>query len=607
MKKVGVFVLLFTALIVHGRSTKDLDQILAYYKVYQFEEASTLVSGLNDRLLANELTTLGDLLYFAGQRDSALFSISAPSPAKKATLVTTLSTLNSGYFKLYYHKAKGDAFKYFHQALVMARTIKNKAIQRAALLGILEYYNFEIAQNSQDQDQYLDEYMAIGTDLYDEVWAALYGMIFYSKTLEGEFDSRYFSLAEKLDVLENELPVDNRLLPRLYFEKGLRFEIQEKLADAKTYFDKALESAKEYPFLKSIRFFSLLHLSNIAEMENDDKKALEYVLRAKKHRNLADSLRSDYYINLYASFCYNELGKFDSAYVLLKKAYFAEYELDFRRNTMEINRLNVVLETQQKELENYKLRQNSIWLLIGLGVVLALLVFSYFGYKNIRSKNHIIQREKDRSESLLLNILPAEIAEELKLKGRADARTFDRVSVLFADFEGFTRKSAKLSARELIDELNDCFKAFDQICEKYGIEKIKTIGDAYMAAGGLPVPTGDSVKNTILAAIEMVSFVADRIVQKQARKEIAFEIRIGIHTGPIVAGIVGVKKFQFDIWGNTVNTASRMESNGEAGKVNISQHTYELVKDEADLAFEKRGKIEAKGIGKVEMYFVTKA
>ncbi|MEZ4850190.1 MAG: adenylate/guanylate cyclase domain-containing protein [Bacteroidia bacterium] len=181
------------------------------------------------------------------------------------------------------------------------------------------------------------------------------------------------------------------------------------------------------------------------------------------------------------------------------------------------------------------------------------------------------------------------------------------MTTLFTDFVSFTETSEKLSASELVSEINQCFEAFDGIMEKYGIEKIKTIGDAYMAAGGLPVPTDDSVKNTVLAALEMQSFIQDRKTKLEAEGKLGFQMRAGIHTGPVVAGIVGVKKFQYDIWGDTVNTASRMESSGAVGQVNISQSSYEMLKEDLQFKFESRGKIETKGKGEMEMYFVSKA
>ena len=247
---------------------------------------------------------------------------------------------------------------------------------------------------------------------------------------------------------------------------------------------------------------------------------------------------------------------------------------------------------------------------IAIGGGLAILLLAggiYSRLRYVRRSKATLQVEKDRSENLLLNILPADIAAELKEKGRADARDFELVSILFTDFKGFTAASEKLSAQDLVSEINNCFEAFDGIMGKYGIEKIKTIGDAYMAAGGLPVPTDDSVKNTVLAALEMQDFISKRKVELDAQGKPCFEMRVGVHTGPVVAGIVGVKKFQYDIWGDTVNTASRMESSGEVGKVNISESTYKLVKDDAHFVFESRGKIAAKGKGELEMYFVEES
>jgi class 3 adenylate cyclase len=215
-------------------------------------------------------------------------------------------------------------------------------------------------------------------------------------------------------------------------------------------------------------------------------------------------------------------------------------------------------------------------------------------------RNVELRTERDRSESLLLNILPAEVAEELKTKGTAEAKLFNDVTVFFSDFKSFTTISEKLSPQQLVDELHECFSAFDHIIQKYGIEKIKTVGDAYLAVSGLPLANPNHASDMIKAALEIQEFISTR--KSKAPFGGLGAVRIGIHSGSVVAGIVGVKKFAYDIWGDTVNTAARMEQNGEAGKVNISQATYELVKDK--FACEFRGEIEAKNKGKLKMYFV---
>ncbi len=227
-------------------------------------------------------------------------------------------------------------------------------------------------------------------------------------------------------------------------------------------------------------------------------------------------------------------------------------------------------------------------------------------HDQLNNTKQIIEEEKGKSEKLLLNILPEEIADELKLKGEAEARSFENASILFTDFRDFTNASEKMSAKELISELNVCFIAFDELCEKYQVEKIKTIGDSFMAAGGIPVASEESTKNTVLLALDMIAFIDKRIAERKSEGKIPFQMRVGINTGSVVAGIVGKKKFQYDIWGDAVNVASRMESHGEVGKVNISNQTYSAIKDDTDFVFEHRGKIAAKGKGEIDMYFVSK-
>ena len=262
-------------------------------------------------------------------------------------------------------------------------------------------------------------------------------------------------------------------------------------------------------------------------------------------------------------------------------------------------------ELAHQRIVQKKEKQRNIFLLTGcFALLIAAGIFSRL--RLVKKSKARLQIEKDRSEHLLHNILPEEVAEELKQKGYVDAQDFETASILFTDFKSFTETASHLTPQELVEEINTCFKAFDEIIEHYQIEKIKTIGDAYMAAGGLPKPDANAVKKTILAALDMQDFIARRKRENTFRNAPAFDMRVGIHVGPIVAGIVGVKKFQYDIWGDTVNMASRMESNGIIGKVNISNATYTLVKNEPDFIFEYRGKIEAKGKGELDMYFVSK-
>lgn len=257
----------------------------------------------------------------------------------------------------------------------------------------------------------------------------------------------------------------------------------------------------------------------------------------------------------------------------------------------------------QKELARERNRRN---IYIGIGILVILIAIALWSrLRFIRRAKKVIEKERDRSEELLLNILPQNIANELKAKGESEARNHDLVTILFTDFERFTETAEKLRPRQLVDELDHCFREFDRICEKFGIEKIKTIGDAYMSAGGIDDDSEDSVKRTVDAALEMAHFMRERDENRKALGEFYFEMRVGLHTGPVVAGIVGVKKFQYDIWGDTVNTASRMESNGAVGKVNISRSTYELLKDDTSYTFESRGKVAAKGKGEIDMYFVS--
>jgi len=214
-----------------------------------------------------------------------------------------------------------------------------------------------------------------------------------------------------------------------------------------------------------------------------------------------------------------------------------------------------------------------------------------------------LNQERAKSDSLLLNILPASVAEELKMRDSVSPRHYESASVLFTDFVGFTQIAEGMTPDELVAELDACFSRFDAIARKHKLEKIKTIGDSYMAVGGVPAANRTHAVDSALAALEIQRFMTELAAKKAALNQPCWQLRIGVHTGPLVAGVIGGEKFAYDVWGDTVNTASRLESSGVAGRINISAATYEQVK--GLFVCEHRGKILAKNKGEIDMYFVN--
>lgn len=299
---------------------------------------------------------------------------------------------------------------------------------------------------------------------------------------------------------------------------------------------------------------------------------------------------------------YDRMGNYEMAYKTHLTLSQLKDSLLNEESKMQFAEMSTKYETEKKdneiEIKTQKLKRQEIMRngLIGgiaVGLVFFIIVFT---------QKKRLTKEKTRSDELLLNILPAEVAEELKQTGHSKARTYSMATVMFIDFMDFTEVSEKISAELLVAEIDHCFSAYDNIIQTYGVEKIKTVGDAYMCVSGLPVLTFTHALDMVKAALDIRNFMLERKKEKDAKGEISFRARIGIHTGPVVAGIVGVKKFSYDIWGDTVNIASRMESSGEVGKVNISGTTYELVKEKFKCVH--RGKITAKHKGEIDMYFV---
>jgi adenylate cyclase len=337
------------------------------------------------------------------------------------------------------------------------------------------------------------------------------------------------------------------------------------------------------------------HSELLASLGGKDKaldKAVDFYQSAILHFNTLGSL--DHLSTTYKglSKIYSAKGDYRMAlemsnqYHLLKDSVFSvDNRVMFSNQSKERAELEKKQQEELTALSQTKRRNEAI--LFSVFIVL-LLTFTFF-----------VVKERRKSEKLLLNILPAKVADELKRKGSSAAKHFNNVTVLFTDFAGFTTAAERMTPQELVNELHVCFKSFDEIISKYKIEKIKTIGDAYLAVSGLPNSDDRHAENVVQAALEISRFMGARYGKLGDK---TFNIRIGIHSGSVVAGIVGVKKFAYDIWGDTVNTAARMEQNSEAGKINISETTFNLVNSKFNCIY--RGEISAKNKGKLKMYFV---
>jgi adenylate cyclase len=345
----------------------------------------------------------------------------------------------------------------------------------------------------------------------------------------------------------------------------------------------------------------LMAMSDIYVEKGDERMAMNEAKRSlalAEQYGLKDQI-SD--ANFKLSKLYESAGNMDEAFKYYKNHIAYRDSVSDIQSVQKMANLRTDFEVSRKQVEVDLLNQQkrnqrniliSLFIILALGAVLSGTLFWY--YKNI-------SREKKRSENLLLNILPAETAKELKEHGKVEAVKFDQVTVLFTDFVQFTKVAEQEEPVQLVKSIDYYFKGFDNITTKYGLEKIKTVGDSYMCACGLPTPNPSHAKNVIKASKEMIDLVKNELNTQDDLSH--FEVRIGIHTGPVVAGIVGIKKWQYDIWGDTVNIASRMESMSKPGRVNLSETTYNEIKDE--FPCEYRGEIDVKNRGPMKMYFLS--
>lgn len=554
---------------------------IAYYmlgnyvaSIENYERSLAIFDSLNDKTgVANILSNEGSVFFNKGDDEKALeLNLRALRVSEEIGDTLRILTALQNIGAVYYNKpsTRNQALEYFLRALPMSESLKNNDAIGTITVNIGELYLLK--QN------------------YDSA------LVYFNKSLIA------YKGSENIPYTLNDI--------------GKVYQKRKDYQTAISYHQQAFDISEKLN-AKVDMAQSLLGLGDTYMVKGDASKAIDYYKRSevilKQMSNATYDLENAYrgLASAYASksdfknaFKYETLftNVKDSLYNLdiAKKLSSLQFNFDIQKKQSQIDLLKKDQVLQDLDLKKQKLAKNA--LMIGLALLSLIAIILYRNYRNKIKTNKILDAQKVRIENLLLNILPAEVAEELQKNGTATPRFYKMASVLFTDFKGFTKLSENLTPQEVISELDIFFMAFDDIVDKYGLEKIKTIGDSYMCAGGIPTEDNSHPLNIVRAGLEMQEFILKRNAERVKMNLPEWNIRIGINTGQLVAGVVGKKKYAYDIWGSTVNVASRMESNGETGRVNISAATYELIKEKYECTH--RGKIFAKNIGEVDMYFV---
>ena len=429
--------------------------------------------------------------------------------------------------------------------------------------------------------------------------------IHFGKQQDYAQSEKHFVAAFEIYERTNNLPMVSSVLINL----GMLASEQKKDSEAIEWLEQSRKIANRLGnyahVVTAVNGLTQLYLDN-----GQSKKALQLTNEISPLMDSVELLpvQRDYYQSL--SEVYKANGMWQKAfeasnrYYTLRDSVFSEQQ---KETLVELKTRYEVAEKEQELIFQKAVNQQQrIWQwALGIGLILTgFLAFNWWrAFQNKSRLNVQIRTEQQRSDELLLNILPPAVAEELKTNNAVVARRFENATVLCTDFQDFTGIVSRLRPEQLVQLLDEYFRGFDDITTKFGIEKIKTMGDAYMCVGGLPDASAGTSVHVLRAALAMRDWVNTINKRNMADGKPYFHCRIGLHVGPVVAGIVGKKKFVYDIWGDTVNTATRMEQYGAIDEVNISNTVFQVVVEEPGFQFEYRGEIEVKGKGKLGMYF----
>ena len=541
-----------------------------------WEQSLKIFEELNDDVgIANLLGNIAAVYANRGDDARSLeYLLRALKIAEKKNDTLRIVTVNNNIASIYFNKPdssdKAKALNYLMTALSLNEAIGNKQAFGIVSENIGEIY-LEMNQLDKAQSFFERAIQSLGDTLANS--ATAYNGIGKIYLKKGDYNQALNYHNKALNIAEK----GNS--PR-YIEQTLRdianlYVKQKDFATALNYYDRArliAEELKAVPDLKDIYSGMAISYANTKDFKN-----------AFKYQELFGNIK-------------------DTLYTIdrEKKIGNLQFEFDLEKKQNEINLLTKDKDLQIAKTQRQKFAKNAF--LIGLVLTFIIAALIYRSYRDKVKTHMLVDRQKNEIEHLLLNVLPKEVAKELQLTGRATPRHYKSVAVMFTDFRGFTLLTDHMSPDELVAELDACFNVFDEIIAKHKLEKIKTIGDSYMCAGGIPVEDDMYVLKIVKAGLEIQQYIADNNERRLEKGLEPWYLRIGIHVGPVVAGVVGKMKYAYDIWGSTVNIASRMESNGEPGKVNISSATYELIKDYYECTH--RGKISAKNVGEIDMYFI---
>jgi class 3 adenylate cyclase len=458
--------------------------------------------------------------------------------------------------------------------------------------------------------EYLRKALKLAEELNDEdnigTSHANIGDVYMNMNKDSEALSEYLKAKQALGSTSTYLPYVQTKIGMIYQRKG-------DYNEALKWLDLAYNTSKE---LSSLFFISqtCLALGENYRKIGEENKAIEYFEKAKEYASTSNAgleVKMAYkgLANLYADKKNFQLAYINESIYSKMTDSLNSFQSDSIQSKFEmgLKEKEIKLLNQDKILKDVEIRRQKLVrnaFLVGFALVLTLIGVLYRDYRNKIKTNKLLDQRKAEIETLLLNILPFEVAAELQKTGKSNPRYYESTTVMFTDFVGFSRIAETLTPQEVTAELNEFFTEMDEIIEKYGIEKIKTIGDSYMCAGGIPTPNTTHPIDVVRAGLDIVEYLRKKNKAREEAGLALWEIRIGLNTGSLVAGVVGKKKYAYDIWGSAVNIASRMESNGSPGMLNISASTYELIKDKFECEY--RGKIYAKNVGEIDMYFVKR-